>query len=226
MNFSGNVGKSTISRHLFLTRLENANLIPIESINSDGSEDEQFRGNQFGELLKSLPYFDNAIIDVGASNVEDFINLMRKYDGSHEHFDLFVIPTVSKRKQINDTISTIATLNEIGVPAEKIVVVFNMVEDTEEIEKTFESLFKYHAKEKAFILKRKAVIHENELFVNLKDSSTSVDDLLNDETDYKALMAATPDKTEKVRLMHHLANRMLAKTVKKELDAVFTVLVG
>ena len=29
MNFSGNVGKSTVARHLLLSRLDNAQLIPI-----------------------------------------------------------------------------------------------------------------------------------------------------------------------------------------------------
>ena len=37
---------------------------------------------------------DAAIIDVGASNVEDFLKLMQQYDGSHEEFDYFVVPVV------------------------------------------------------------------------------------------------------------------------------------
>lgn len=225
MNFSGNVGKSTVARHLLLSRLDNAQLIPIESINSDGSEDEQFRGNQFGELIESLPMFDNAVIDVGASNVEDFVNLMKKYDGSHEYFDYFIIPTVSKTKQLKDTVSTIKTLSSIGVSSKKIIPVFNMVEDTEIVEKSFSIVFDYHADNKSFNLKTNAVIHENELFTRLKDTSLSVDDIFNDETDYKALMAATQDKMEKVELMRQHSNKMLASTVKKELDSVFKAIV-
>lgn len=221
MNFSGNVGKSTIARHLLLPRLDNAQLIPIESINSDGSEDEQLRGKQFGEVLEMLPLCDNAIIDVGASNVEDLVNLMKKYSGSHEYFDYFIVPTVSKNKQLKDTISTIDTLEEIGVPAKKIIVVFNMVDDSEIVENSFSSIFQYHADNKNFNLKKNAVISDNELFTRLKDSTLSVADILNDPTDHKALIDATQDKKEKVSLMRQSANKMLAATVKKELDAVF-----
>ena len=35
INFSGNVGKSTIARHLLTPRIEGAELISIESINAD-----------------------------------------------------------------------------------------------------------------------------------------------------------------------------------------------
>ena len=42
---------------------------------------------------------DDAIIDVGASNVEEFIKSMQQYDGSHEEFDYFVVPVVKEKKQ-------------------------------------------------------------------------------------------------------------------------------
>ena len=120
INFSGNVGKSTVARHLLVPRLQNAQLIAIESINSDGSQDEAIRGKQFGQLQEVLALMEDAVIDVGASNVEDFINLMTQYKGSHEDFDFFVVPTVSKAKQQRDTISTIEALAEIGIPAKNL----------------------------------------------------------------------------------------------------------
>lgn len=209
---------------MFLPRLNNAQIIPIESINSDGSEDEQIRGNQYGELLESLPLFDNAIIDVGASNVEDFTDLMQTFDGSHDFFDLFIIPTVSEKKQMKDTISTICKLEEIGVPAKKIIVVFNKHNKKNLVKNDFSGIFDFHADAKSFNLKSDAVIHENELFTRIHDSSLTVSEILEDPTDYKALMAATPDKAEKVALMYKAANKMLAKTVKKELDAVFNAI--
>lgn len=98
MNFSGNVGKSTVARHLLSPRVNNATLIAVESINSDGSQDEAVRGRQFGELIEALAVLDDVVVDVGASNVEDFIGQMKQYRGSHEDFDFFVIPTVPKTK--------------------------------------------------------------------------------------------------------------------------------
>ncbi len=44
MNFSGNVGKSIIAQHLLQPRIENAKLISVESINSNGINGETMRG--------------------------------------------------------------------------------------------------------------------------------------------------------------------------------------
>ena len=66
INFSGNVGKSTVSRHLLAPRLKDATIIPVESINSDGSQDEAIKGKQFGEMQEALALVDDAVIDVGS----------------------------------------------------------------------------------------------------------------------------------------------------------------
>ena len=145
INFSGNVGKSTVARHLLAPRLEDAEVIAIESINSDGMETAALRGNQFDELQDQLMTLGNAVVDIGASNAEDFVNLMQNYDGSHEDFDLFVVPTVPAMKQQVDTIATLRSLSEdIGVPATRLRVVFNMVEPRRDLEKLFAKVFEAH----------------------------------------------------------------------------------
>ncbi|MPW20781.1 hypothetical protein GCT13_28895 [Paraburkholderia sp. CNPSo 3157] len=79
----------------------------------------------------------NAVVDVGASNVEDFLMLMQRYDGSHQDFDRFVVPTVYGSKQQVDTISTLQSLQAIGVPSSKIRVVFNMVDPKQDLVRSF-----------------------------------------------------------------------------------------
>ena len=129
INFSGNVGKTTIARHLLAPRIAGAEVIAIESINADDGQASALRGSQFGELQEYLQTVDNVVVDIGASNVEDLLALMRKYRGSHEDFDYFVVPTVPALKQQQDTIATLAELARIGIPASKLRVVFNQVED-------------------------------------------------------------------------------------------------
>ena len=51
INFSGNVGKTTISRHLLLPRIAGAELICVESLNADGNQGQYLRGRQFAELF-------------------------------------------------------------------------------------------------------------------------------------------------------------------------------
>lgn len=224
INFSGNVGKSTVARHLLAPRMNNAEIIPVESINSDGTQDEAIKGKQFGELQEALMLIDDAVVDVGASNVEDFVNLMKQYRGSHEEFDYFVVPTVPKNKQMRDTISTIDALSEIGVPAKKIRLVMNMVEIDESPERLFSGLFEYHAATKNFTLRPEAVIHVNDIYGKLKGAEQSISEILQDQTDYKELIKTAKDADEKLRYAQMVGIKRLAAGVTEELDVVFKTL--
>jgi hypothetical protein len=120
INLSGNVGKTTIARHLLVPRIEGAQFIAFESINADEGHGQSLRGRQFAELQEHLQTLDSVVADIGASNVEDLLDLMRKYQGSHENFDYFVIPTVATLKQQQDTIAILAELARLGVPASQL----------------------------------------------------------------------------------------------------------
>jgi hypothetical protein len=225
INFSGNVGKSTIARHLVAPRLNNARVIAIESINSDeGIQDGTIRGNQFGELLDVLVQLDDVVVDIGASNVEDFVKLMSQYRGSHEDFDYYIVPTVSKTKQQRDTIATIDALADLGIPAKKIRLVFNMVEHEENVEQVFSSLFQYQADQKNFTLKPGAVLRVNEIYNKLNGSQSTIAGILADTTDFKEQLKATTDSAEKLRLSRLIGIKRLAAGVAEELDAVYKTL--
>ena len=77
INFSGNVGKTTVARHLLLPRIDGAELIAVESLNADEGQGQALRGRQFGELQEYLQTVDSVVVDIGASNVEDLLSLMR-----------------------------------------------------------------------------------------------------------------------------------------------------
>lgn len=225
INFSGNVGKSTIARHLLAPRLNNARVIAIESINADeGIQDGTIRGNQFGELLDVLVQLDDVVVDIGASNVEDFVKLMSQYRGSHEDFDYYVVPTVSKTKQQRDTISTIEALAELGIPAKKIRLVFNMVEQEDNVERVFASLFQYHADQKNFTLKPGAVLHVNEIYNKLNGSQLTIAGILADTTDFKEQLKTATDSDEKLKISRQIGIKRLAAGVSEELDAVYKTL--
>ena len=224
INFSGNVGKSTVARHLLPARLNNAEVIPVESINSDGTDETAIRGKQFGELQEYLQTLDDAVIDIGASNVEDFVKLMKQYKGSHEDFDFFVVPTVPATKQQRDTISTVEALANLGVPAKKIRLLFNMVDLEESPERIFSGLFEYQRESKSFTLKPEAVIHVNDIYGKLKGSKTGIREILADETDYKERIKTAKDADEKLHFAQMLSIKRLAAGVSEELDAVFKAL--
>lgn len=224
INFSGNVGKSTVARHLLAPRMNNAQIISVESINSDGTEEDAVRGKQFGDLIEALALMDNVVVDIGASNVEDFISRMAQYRGSHEDFDYFVIPTVGKQKQQRDTISTIDALTDLGIPAKKIRVVFNMVEIEDAPERVFSGIFEYAAAEKTFTLRPDAVIHMNDIYGKLRGSEQTIADILNDPADLKEQLKTAKDADEKLRISRQIGVKRLAAGVTEELNAVFKAL--
>ena len=46
INFSGNVGKTTVARHLLAPRIRGCQFVSVESINADESEPLTIRGRQ------------------------------------------------------------------------------------------------------------------------------------------------------------------------------------
>ena len=224
INFSGNVGKTTIARHLLAPRIEGAEVISVESINADDGQATALRGNQFGELQEYLHTVDNVVVDIGASNVEDLLALMLRYRGSHEDFDYFIVPTVPALKQQQDTIATIAELARIGIPASKLKVVFNLVEDDADLWQTFEPLLSFVRDRPLAQASTRCRLGMNEVYERAKGTETSLADLASDATDYKALIVKAKDTAEKVALARQLATVRLASGVVPELDECFAAL--
>ena len=224
INFSGNVGKSTVARHLLAPRIDGAEVIAIESINADDGQTQAVRGSQFGELQEYLQTVDNAVVDIGASNVEDLLALMRKYRGSHEDFDSFVIPTVPALKQQQDTIATLAELARIGIPVSKMRVVFNQVEDDARISELFASLTAFIEQHHFAPASTLCKLGANEIYERVKGTGVDLAELVRDDTDYKAQIAEASNVAEKIALAQKLATRRLATGVVPELDACFAAL--
>ena len=225
INFSGNVGKTTVAAHLLKPRMSNAPIFSVESLNVDASADglevEKMRGKKYGELQDQLMTLDTAIIDVGASNVEEFVKLMQQYSGSHEEFDYFIVPVVKQKKQIADTVNTIRALSAIGVPRSKIRTVFNKVETDESVEDEFSALFGLAQSENSFTLNPRALIHANEVFEKLKDVGKSLGEITADPIDYRAKLRETTAEDERENCVRMVAIKRLAVTANKNLDDAY-----
>ena len=119
VNYSGSVGKTVTTSHLLAPRIPDAEIIAVESTNESaadlGLDVEQMRGGQFGRLFRKLLMAEAAIVDVGASNIEDFLAELVKYDQAHLEIDYYVLPVVSSGKAQRETIKTIQALSEMGL---------------------------------------------------------------------------------------------------------------
>ncbi|MEY4877194.1 MAG: hypothetical protein RL708_2343 [Bacteroidota bacterium] len=228
INFSGNVGKSTISAHLLHPYMGNCPIFSVESLNidtaADGMEVERIRGKKFGDLQEQLLVLDTAIIDIGASNVDDFLKMMAKYHGSHEDFDYFLIPVVKEKKQQADTINTIRSLAGMGIPAKKIKIVFNKLESDDIVEEEFSAIFGLHHLEKNFTLMPQAVIYYNEVFEKVKVIGKSISSILADSTNYRQKLRDTDNMHEKEICVKMIAIKRLAISAQHNLNDVFALL--
>lgn len=228
INFSGNVGKTMIAMNLLSPRMGSPRFFDVESINigadSDGLEVERYRGKKFGEMVDELIQEEAAIVDVGASNVEDFIKLMQQFSGSHEEFDYFVVPVVKEKKVQKDTINTVRALQRIGVEKKRIRLVFNKVDVDESVEEEFPALFGLAETEKSCIVRDTCTIYANEVYERLKSAGKTLGEIMSDDTDYRAKLRETSNQDEKEFFVKMVAIKRLAITANKNLDEVYKVL--
>lgn len=225
-NLCGNVGKTTWSVHGLLPRMKGAEFIAVESVNTDASdlgvEDvDKIKGAKFKEIFNRLLLCeDGAIIDVGSSNVEDFMAHLDRFEGAHEEIDYFIIPVIPENKAMKEGINTLRVLNALGVPKERIRILFNDVDDG--VDEEFGLVLK-NVKDMA-IINKNAAIESNELFDMLSQYKITIDTLLNDPTDYRSKIseAKTGSKAELKRLTDMHMMKCSAKAVSRKLDVVFT----
>ena len=224
INFSGNVGKTTVARHLLAPRIPGAEVIAVESLNAGDTEAQALRGRQFGELQEYLQTVASVVVDIGASNVEDLLALMRRYEGSHEDFDCFIVPTVAALKQQQDTIATLVDLSHLGVAGPRVRLLFNMVDGTLPVQLTFGPLLEFVAQQPIALADTRCHLGINEIYQRVKASDADLRSLARDESDYKAKIAHATTTAEKVALAQKLATQRLARGVVPELDACFQAL--
>jgi hypothetical protein len=226
LNFSGNVGKSTVAKYLLQPRIPGARLVAVETINADEGGADAMRGREFGQLQRDLMKLEAAVVDIGASHVEEVMRLMTQYEGSHEEFDMFVVPVTKEAKQVRDTIGTLDALGAMGVGRDRIRLVFNRVEPGTPVQQEFAGLLDYVEDAQAAYAAPKATIYDSELYQHLRSLGHTVETLLADPTDWRARLRNASDAEEKDRCAEMIAMRRLALSAKRNLDEVYAAVMG
>lgn len=224
LNSSGNVGKSTVSREVLYSFLENPKLIEIETVNSSS---EHFNINV--EKITDLTFFedlylkilenDNLIMDIGASNLSLFCEKIGEFAGIDMLFDYFIIPTVSGDKVATDTARTILFLKSLGVENDKIKVVFNNSSNINE----FDILFRQEEKI-GYTFDKSLFVPKSNLFKELGILRKTINEIYCENVDiYKddILNAEAKDKIKLIKT--DLANRM-AVSIRPKLIDVFELI--
>lgn len=225
--FTGTVGKTTIAANVLAPRMTGAEFIAIETINQSASDlgvdVETLKGSKFRQLFRRLLTLEDAIIDVGHSNVEDFISGLKAFDESHLEFDRWVVPVTSGQKEQQETCVFLAALHEIGVPLDRIRIVFNRVEDNAAEEFGIVIAF---AQRLGIKLDGRATIFDNEVFNLTALKQLTLGAVLADTTDWRAVLSSpTATEREVDKALDMISLRSLARGISKQLDAVFASIV-
>jgi hypothetical protein len=227
ISISGNVGKTTLAKNLFYPRLPGADIFEIETLNSGiklkSASVKSLRASSYGALVDSIMLSESAVIDIGASNIEGVLKEMQELDGSHEDFDFFVIPIVKDRKVIEESVKTALLLSGLGVPGEKIKMVFNRFPKDMDLQEVFGQVFKI-ANDGKFSASKDAVIYENPVYAELNKLEISLHELNEDKTDYRALLKEAKNEKEQKHCLAMIANKRRATSATQNLDIVFNAL--
>jgi len=222
LNYSGNVGKSTLARNLLQPRMGQCPLLFVESIN-EGGDATNVKGKDFAGVMIEVLSNDQVIVDIGSSNIEQVFAKVERMGDVMNEFDFVLVPTVpgvvGDEKQQKDTIKTIRDLIKLGVDAEKIKVVLNYVKDADDVAKTFHLVLQ--AIEAVGGIDY-AVVHESEGFGLL--ANPQIRKFAEKGRDLRKEIAAAKTQQEKQELATALVSLRIVKGVDAELDEVFKTL--
>lgn len=217
LNYSGNVGKSTLAKHMLQPRMNDCPITFIESIN-EGGDESNVKGKDFAKVMIDVLAADSAIVDIGSSNIEAVFAKVGRMGDVLEGFDYFLIPTVAKPKQQKDTVKVIRDLIALGVPKGKLKVVFNHADPEDDVEMVFAPV-----KEPIDALGIvSAVVYESEGYAFL--GARSVKDCVAEGRDFRKEIADAATKDEKHDLATAQVFSRLAQSIQRDLDAAFTKL--
>ncbi|WP_261887492.1 StbB family protein [Vibrio aerogenes] len=220
LNNSGNVGKSTICSIFLQRRIANAELICVETINTGSNSDHQVSSKDMIGVFQHIDASDVAIIDVGSSNIEGFIQGMRENTGAHEDIDLYLVPVTPENKQQKDTCNTIDELLDLGVPDDRIILLLNRVDHSFSLEHQFKTLVSADIMTSLTCsnLDECITIPDSDIFSLIERLGTTYHDTLTDRTDYRQAIRDADSKQARSVLSLKKSCQRLVKSFDEKLN--------
>ena len=230
LNYSGSVGKTLTSTYLIKPRMPNARFFAIETINKSASDlgvkdVMNLKGENVGELIEEIVFEDEAIVDIGASNIEPFLAIASKYENALQEFDCFIIPVTPDDKAWQESITTAIALSKAGIKKDKIIFLPNRIKNTPEDD--IDAVYDWVKQKKLATIFPDAYIYESEIFEYLAHYKISFEDLLSEDPEEfkkKAKEAVSPEDRQAAARRYRWMK--LAAPVKRNLDKTFDILTG
>lgn len=215
-NITGNVGKTTLAVNLLAANMPSAKFIAVESINTAGDahgrEIEKYKGKEFAKVYAELAVSEELILDVGTSNVEEFMRGLANFEDGHDEIDLFVIPVTPGKKESTESIKTVEMLAAAGVPAEKIRLIFNRVE--ENVAEEFGPVLNYAKQTGNCIAQPECCIYESEVYDLVAARKQSLQQAFESTANFKEELSAARAADDKKAFAKATAAMTIHKQAK------------
>jgi hypothetical protein len=233
--FTGKVGKSTLCNTFAYPRMQEATIIRMETINDSGlsgaKKEIVIKGRDLAKLETELAKTNEAIVDIGASNVEAFMLALNSQFESHYAIDYYVVPVKADAKaqiEMAETMKTLQALSALGIEPERIKVLFNRLPVDADVEEECRALIGMHKKMPIFTLNMLAVIHESEAFAALAAAKKPYLEMLADPVNYRQELNKIPLENEKERtdMVKLIRAQGTVKMLDREMQAAWNALFG
>lgn len=227
-SFSGNVGKTTLAKNLFMPQLPaGARRIQVEDINTaDGKADSEITSESFRLLAQEINAAgpdDHLVIDIGSSNSKHMFQQISEMRRVREKIDFWVIPVVPGAKQMLDSFNVVKEFIAMGIKPEKIILIFNNVKNAKTVQSEFSDLLELR-KGGVHVIDEPVLV--SEVYDNLKGDDRSVFAIEEENPDFDALQEAArakgPDgREELLEIAERMVVQDLAEFAAANLRRVF-----
>ncbi|MGF6440620.1 hypothetical protein [Paraburkholderia youngii] len=226
----GRTGKSTVADTLLATPL-NGKIFSVESVNQDasqyGAEVVIYRADNMRKLRSDMTIADHpVIVDLGSSDFGTFIEKMGAANLFMDFTHCVIVTDPTQRGQ-EEAITTYETLSGLGMDPSMFRFVLNKARTVISLPAQFDILFAHAAANPGFPLNPDCWLPENDLFAGLHESGQSYREVMQDTTNYKALIkkarkSGDDGMTQEYALRQ--TNQRMAQGMKEHIDRCFAAL--
>lgn len=233
LNKAVGVGKSTVARHMLAGPLEAMLISIVGTFELDGHPDSRCLRKNSSELpriLNNLAHITNAVVDIGSEDHDAVMAQLEATPGYYELFDYIILPVTRRAAAQDETIDTLMTLANHGVPARKIRVLFNMLGcgRNGDVYDDFDALLDYYGRgynddRPRFEFRPEAILNDTEAITILQEHGHAIPERIVSlaRADYRKQLddpAMKDDATYVEVLTNLIKYETNLKRLKREID--------
>lgn len=218
LNIASNVGKTVVAKHLLQPRL-NLDYLLVGALGDDAhmtKADKKLSAEDYSDIQDLVIANQHMVVDVSSTHIEQFLQQMAVYEGSHEDYSYFILPTTNDFKAVVETEKTLQCLLKLGLKPSRIRMVLNKTTTLSPMTLTIEFADVIELAKRHGIQVPTVGLESNALYPDLRRYHLSFVELLNRQVDQQKNYTARWSNSDQLKAL-----RLLASEAQINMDAVF-----